>query len=61
MAREKLELLEVSPRDGLQNESTLVSTAVKLDLINRILGAGFGRPAWRLSTDRQPRAMKCSQ
>ena len=43
MAREKLELVEVSPRDGLQNEPELVSTADKLELIKRILGAGFRR------------------
>ncbi len=43
MARERLELLEVSPRDGFQNEPELVSTATKLDLIGRILGAGFRR------------------
>lgn len=41
--REKLELVEVSPRDGLQNEPDIVSTENKLELINRILGAGFRR------------------
>jgi hydroxymethylglutaryl-CoA lyase len=43
VAKEKLELVEVSPRDGLQNEPDLVSTADKLELINRIVGAGFRR------------------
>lgn len=43
MARPKLELVEVSPRDGLQNEPELVSTAVKLGLVERILAAGFKR------------------
>lgn len=43
MAREKLELVEVSPRDGLQNEPDVVSTEHKLELINRIVGAGFRR------------------
>lgn len=40
---EKLELVEVSPRDGLQNEPDVVSTANKLELIRRILAAGFRR------------------
>ena len=43
MAREKLELVEVSPRDGLQNEPDIVSTENKLDLIRRIVDAGFRR------------------
>ena len=43
MAKEKLELVEVSPRDGLQNEADVVSTENKLALINRIVGAGFRR------------------
>ena len=36
-------LMEVSPRDGLQNESTLVSTDDKLTLIHRALEAGARR------------------
>ncbi|MGE0741877.1 MAG: hydroxymethylglutaryl-CoA lyase [Hyphomonadaceae bacterium] len=43
MAKEKLELVEVSPRDGLQNEPEIVSTENKLALIERILAAGFRR------------------
>ncbi len=43
MAKEKLDLVEVSPRDGLQNEPELVSTDVKMELIGRILAAGFRR------------------
>lgn len=43
MAREKLELVEVSPRDGLQNEPDIVPTEDKLALIERIVGAGFKR------------------
>ncbi len=43
VAKEKLELVEVSPRDGLQNEPDVVSTENKLELINRIVGAGFRR------------------
>jgi hydroxymethylglutaryl-CoA lyase len=41
--KEKLELVEVSPRDGLQNEPDLVSTENKLALIDHILAAGFRR------------------
>jgi hydroxymethylglutaryl-CoA lyase len=36
-------VLEVSPRDGLQNESTLVSTENKLTLVHRALDAGCRR------------------
>jgi len=43
VARDKLELVEVSPRDGLQNEPEVVSTENKLALIARIAGAGFRR------------------
>lgn len=43
MAKEFLELVEVSPRDGLQNEAVLVETPVKMELIGRILKAGFRR------------------
>ena len=43
MANEKLELVEVSPRDGLQNEPDIVSTENKLALIDHILAAGFRR------------------
>jgi hydroxymethylglutaryl-CoA lyase len=43
MAKEKLELVEVSPRDGLQNEPDVVSTENKLALIGRIVDAGFRR------------------
>ena len=38
-----VDILEVGPRDGLQNESELVSTADKLDLINHMIGAGVRR------------------
>jgi hydroxymethylglutaryl-CoA lyase len=41
--KEKLELVEVSPRDGLQNEPDIVSTGNKLALIDRIVAAGFRR------------------
>ena len=43
MSKEKLELVEVSPRDGLQNEPDIVPTESKLALIDRIVTAGFRR------------------
>jgi len=43
VAKEKLELVEVSPRDGLQNEPDIVSTENKLALIGKIVDAGFRR------------------
>ena len=36
-------LMEVSPRDGLQNEDVLLSTEDKLTLIHKALDAGFKR------------------
>ncbi|EGD58327.1 hydroxymethylglutaryl-CoA lyase [Novosphingobium nitrogenifigens DSM 19370] len=39
----RIEIVEVSPRDGLQNEKTPVSTADKLALIDRALAAGVRR------------------
>ncbi|KLI64509.1 hydroxymethylglutaryl-CoA lyase [Aurantiacibacter marinus] len=38
-----IEMVEVGPRDGLQNESVHVSTANKLDLIKRAIAAGSRR------------------
>lgn len=38
-----IELVEVGPRDGLQNEPDIVSTADKLALINRMIGYGARR------------------
>ncbi|CAN5391026.1 hydroxymethylglutaryl-CoA lyase [soil metagenome] len=38
-----IELVEVGPRDGLQNEKRLFSTAEKLELINRAIAAGVRR------------------
>jgi hydroxymethylglutaryl-CoA lyase len=38
-----IEMVEVSPRDGLQNESMLFTTAQKLELIGRALDAGARR------------------
>jgi hydroxymethylglutaryl-CoA lyase len=49
-----IRIVEVGPRDGLQNEKTLVPTAVKLELIERLGAAGhrcieataFVSPKW---------------
>ena len=38
-----VEIVEVSPRDGLQNESTLLPTETKVALVGRCLGAGVRR------------------
>ena len=38
-----VEIVEVSPRDGLQNESTLLPTETKVALIERCLDAGVRR------------------
>ena len=39
----KLEIVEVGPRDGLQNEPGVFPTSAKIDLINRIVAAGTRR------------------
>ncbi|MGN6669100.1 MAG: hydroxymethylglutaryl-CoA lyase, partial [Trinickia sp.] len=36
-----VKIVEVGPRDGLQNEKEFVPTAVKIDLVNRLSAAGF--------------------
>lgn len=43
MAARRIEIVEVGPRDGLQNESTVFSTAAKVEFINRIVAAGTRR------------------
>lgn len=43
MARDFFEIIEVSPRDGIQNEQTLLSTDQKLGLIGRAVSAGLRR------------------
>jgi hydroxymethylglutaryl-CoA lyase len=37
----QVKLVEVGPRDGLQNEKQFVSTAIKVELINQLSAAGF--------------------
>ena len=39
----EIEIVEVGPRDGLQNESVLFSTQQKLEFIKRAIGAGVRR------------------
>lgn len=43
MYTETIEMVEVAPRDGLQNEKTLIATADKIALIDRALAAGVRR------------------
>jgi hydroxymethylglutaryl-CoA lyase len=51
---ERVTIWEVGPRDGLQNESTVVPVEVKAEFIDRLAGAGlttieatsFVHPAW---------------
>ncbi len=38
-----VDLIEVSPRDGLQNEKAILSTADKVELVDRALSAGLRR------------------
>lgn len=38
---DRVTLVEVSPRDGLQNEKEIIPLAVKIDLINRLADAGL--------------------
>lgn len=37
----RVKIVEVSPRDGLQNEKDFVSTDIKVELVNRLSAAGF--------------------
>lgn len=43
MSSGTIELVEVGPRDGLQNEPDIISTETKLDLITRMIGYGARR------------------
>jgi hydroxymethylglutaryl-CoA lyase len=43
MSRGQIEVVEVGPRDGLQNEPDIISTEVKLALIDRMIGYGARR------------------
>ena len=37
----KVKIVEVGPRDGLQNEKEAVPAAVKIELVDRLTRAGF--------------------
>ncbi len=39
----RVQIVEVGPRDGLQNESRLLSTEIKIELIHRLADAGLKR------------------
>lgn len=41
MMQNTVTIVEVGPRDGLQNEKTILPTAVKIEFINRLLQAGL--------------------
>jgi hydroxymethylglutaryl-CoA lyase len=43
MSARSIELVEVGPRDGLQNEAVVFSTAQKVDFIGRAIAAGVTR------------------
>lgn len=40
---QRVRIMEVGPRDGLQNESTIVDTASKIDFIEGLVAAGVSR------------------
>ena len=42
-AAKSVEIIEVSPRDGIQNDSVILDTDVKLELIQRAVDAGVAR------------------
>src|SRR4051812_25211569 len=48
-------IIEVGPRDGLQNEKTVVPTAAKTGLINRLAAAGL--PVVEATSFVSPRAI----
>ncbi len=41
--REAIEIVEVGPRDGIQSQPTLLTTAQKLEFVERLVGAGLKR------------------
>jgi hydroxymethylglutaryl-CoA lyase len=40
---DRVEIVEVGPRDGLQNEPTLLGTAAKVEMIGQLVAAGIRR------------------
>jgi hydroxymethylglutaryl-CoA lyase len=43
MCMQSVEIVEVAPRDGLQNEDVILGTGAKLDLIGRLAASGVRR------------------
>ena len=41
MSAERVTMVEVGPRDGLQNESSIVPAAIKIELIRRLAACGL--------------------
>lgn len=41
MAEDRIRIVEVGPRDGLQNESQPIETATKIDFVTRLIDAGL--------------------
>ena len=37
----RVKIVEVGPRDGLQNEKEFIPTDIKVELVNRLSNAGF--------------------
>lgn len=37
----RVKIVEVSPRDGLQNEKEFIATDIKVELVDRLSAAGF--------------------
>ncbi|MFT5363972.1 MAG: hydroxymethylglutaryl-CoA lyase, partial [Dinoroseobacter sp.] len=40
---ERVEIVEMGPRDGLQNEARIISTQEKIALVDLLSGCGFSR------------------
>lgn len=40
---ERVSLFEMAPRDGLQNEATMIATADKIELVDRLSRCGFSK------------------
>ena len=38
---QSVKLVEVGPRDGLQNEKDIIPSAIKVELVDRLTAAGF--------------------
>ena len=41
MANDNVKIVEVGPRDGLQNEKQIISSEIKIELIERLADAGM--------------------